>query len=341
VTAPAPAALAAELKAQAYGTGFDLAGIAALGPAETAGALDAWLAAGYHGEMEYMQRHANLRRDSTRPLPGMRWALVVGLNYGGTQPAGRVARYARGDDYHRVMWDRLDALGGWLTARTGGSSRAFVDSGPVLERDLARRAGLGWVGKNTMLINPRLGSHFFIGALFTDAALVGDAPFATDHCGRCTRCLAACPTQAFVAPRVLDARQCISYLTIELRGDIPEALRRAVGDHLYGCDDCQDACPWNGKFARDVALPAMAPHRTEAWPEPRDWLALDDDAYRARFRGTAMTRPKRAGLVRNAAVAIGNRADPADAPALRAALETETDAMARAHLTWALARCTA
>ena len=132
-----------------------------------------------------------------------------------------------------------------------------------------------------------------------------------------------------------------SHLTIEHAGSIPVELRPAIGNRVYGCDDCQDACPWNAKFARDVALPAMAPHRTEAWPEPRDWLALDDDAYRARFRGTAMTRPKRAGLVRNAAVAIGNRADPADAPALRAALETETDAMARAHLTWALARCTA
>ena len=184
MTTPAGAtSVATQLKAQAYGLGFDLAGVATLGPADTADRFDAWLAQGFAGSMSYMERHADVRRDSRLPQEGMRSALVVGLNYGGRQPSGRVARYARGDDYHRVMWDLLETLGTWLNAHGGSAARAYVDTGPVLERDLARRAGLGWFGKNTTLINPRLGSFFFIGALFTDLELESDAPFAEDRCG--------------------------------------------------------------------------------------------------------------------------------------------------------------
>jgi epoxyqueuosine reductase len=303
-------ALSSALKAQAYGAGFDLAGIATLGPAESAAQFDAWLGNGFAGTMEYMERHADLRRDSTRPQPGMRSALVVGLDYGGREPAGPVARYARGDDYHHLMWERLDAVGEWLRTRAGGVTRSFVDTGPVLERDLARRAGLGWFGKNTLLINPAKGSFFFIGALFTDLELLPDAPFGEDHCGTCTRCLEACPTGAFTAPRSLDANRCISYLTIEHRGDISEALQPAIADHIYGCDICQDVCPWNVKFASALREPAFAPRpfigNKDAATLARDILALDGDTYRPAFRGSPMTRAKLAGLQRNAAVVLAN-----------------------------------
>ena len=330
--------LATQLKARAYAAGFDLAGIATLGPADTSERFDAWLASGYAGTMTYMERHAAVRRDSRLPEPGMRSALVVGLNYGGRQPTGTVARYARGDDYHRVMWDLLAGLGTWLTEQNGSVTRAYVDTGPVLERDLARRAGLGWVGKNTTLIHPRLGSFFFIGALFTDLMLDPDAPFEDERCGSCTRCLDACPTAAFVQPRELDATRCISYLTIELRDAIPTELRTGIGELVYGCDICQDVCPWNVKFSRDAALPSMAPHRTAPSPEPAELLALDAEAFRARFRGTAITRTKRTGLARNAAVAMGNRRDARDVPALAAALRTDPEPLVRAHAAWALGR---
>ncbi|MBI1808671.1 MAG: tRNA epoxyqueuosine(34) reductase QueG [Gemmatimonadetes bacterium] len=304
------APLEQRLKAQAYGLGFDLAGIVTLGPVGTASAFDAWLAAGHAGEMTWLAKHADLRADTTRPEPGMRSALVVALDYGGKQPPGPVARYARGADYHRLMWDRLDAVGTWLADEIGARSRAYVDTGPVLERDLARKAGLGWFGKNTMLINPERGSFFFLGALFTDAALAPDAPFDADRCGTCTRCLEACPTGAFVAPHVLDANRCISYLTIEHRSEIPAAMRPLVGDAIYGCDICQDVCPWNVSFARDLAEPAFASRAFVAHKDAptlaRDLLALDDDAYRAAFKGSPMKRAKLPGLKRNASVVLAN-----------------------------------
>src|SRR4051812_19597778 len=247
------------VKAQAYGLGFDLCGITALGPAETAAAFDAWIQKGYAGEMSYLPRGAEKRRDSRSPFPGATSAIVVGLDYGGKEPSGPIARYARGDDYHEVMWDKLNALQRWIGEQVGHEvrGRGFVDTGPILERDLARRAGLGWFGKNTNLINPKTGSFFFIGALLVDLELTPDTPFEADRCGTCTACLDACPTNAFVAPRELDAQRCISYLTIELRGSIPETLREAIGANLYGCDICQDVCPWNVRFATEVSEPAF------------------------------------------------------------------------------------
>jgi epoxyqueuosine reductase len=302
--------LASRLKAQAFGAGFDLAGIATLGPADSAAKFDAWLGDGFAGSMDYMERHADLRRDSTRPQPGMRSALVVALDYGGKEPPGPVARYARGDDYHRVMWDRLDEIGEWLKREAGGATRAFVDTGPVLERDLARRAGLGWFGKNTLLIHPERGSFFFIGALFTDLELQPDAPFEEDHCGTCTRCLDACPTGAFVAPRTLDANRCISYLTIEHRGPIPAEFHEAIGDLLYGCDVCQEVCPWNVKFAQPVKEPVFMPRpfleAKDAKSLASDILALSEDEYREKFRNSAMKRAKLEGLRRNAEVVLAN-----------------------------------
>ena len=305
------------LKAQALGLGFDRAGIAALGPAETAPVFERWLAAERHGEMDYLRRGAELRADTRRPEPGMLSALVVALDYGGRQPAGPIARYARGDDYHRVMWDRLDELLAWVRAERGESvrGRAYVDTGPILERDLARRAGLGWFGKNTMLIDPRMGSFFFIGSLFVELDLAPDAPFAEEHCGTCTRCLEACPTQAFTEPGVLDARRCISYLTIESRSPIPAKLKAGVGEHLYGCDVCQDVCPWNVRFAKaPPAEGALAPRAgfatTDAAALAREILALDEPAYRERFARSAIKRAKLAGLQRNAVAVLENSSDP-------------------------------
>ncbi|MBI2408679.1 MAG: tRNA epoxyqueuosine(34) reductase QueG [Gemmatimonadetes bacterium] len=302
----APPGFELRLKTQAAAAGFDLAGIATLGPPETTAHFDAWLDAGHHGEMGYMARGAELRRDARRPVEGMVSALVVALNYGGTQPPGPVARYARFADYHRVMWDKLDGVLTWVRGEVPDAvGRSFVDSGPVLERDLARRAGLGWFGKNTLLIHPKLGSFFFLGALFLDLELEPDAPFATDHCGACTRCLEACPTQAIVAPHVVDARRCISYLTIELKGDHTDEQAVMVGDHLFGCDICQEVCPWNVKFSRDASEPAFAPRPELTEPDIRSFGSMDDAAFKARYGDTPLARAKRAGMQRNAA-AVGN-----------------------------------
>ncbi|MBK7905753.1 MAG: tRNA epoxyqueuosine(34) reductase QueG [Gemmatimonadetes bacterium] len=315
----APASFESRLKAQALGLGFDLAGIATLGPVASAPSFETWLAAGHHGEMDYLRRGADLRADTRRPEPGMRSALVVALDYGGKQPNGPVARYARGDDYHRVMWDKLEAVLAWVRVERGEvGGRAYVDTGPILERDLARRAGLGWFGKNTMLIHPRMGSFFFIGALFLELDLAPDAPFTEEHCGTCTRCLDACPTQAFVAPGVMDARRCLSYLTIESRTAIPAEFSSAIGEHLYGCDVCQDVCPWNVRFAKpepsDAALAARAwLETTDPVALARELLAMDEATYRERFRGSAMKRAKLTGLQRNASAVLASVA--ASAPA--------------------------
>lgn len=300
------------LEGQAYGLGFDLVGLTDLGVPESIAHFDAWLEAGQHASMDYMARGAELRRDTRRPHPGATHAIVVGMHYGGGVPTGPVARYARGDDYHELMRDRLRGFHAWLESELGVTidSRPYVDSGPILERDLAQRAGLGWVGKNTCVINPRQGSWFFIGALVVDVALPLDAPFVADHCGSCTRCLDACPTQAFTAPRVLDASRCISYLTIEHRGEIADELKPLIGDWLYGCDVCQEVCPWNQRFARPVREPAFAERAVlvgkSAQELATDILAMDAEAYQEAFRGSAMKRAKLAGLQRNAGVVLGN-----------------------------------
>ncbi len=311
------------LKAQACGIGFDLVGITSLGPMETASAFDAWVARGYAGEMDYLARGAEKRRDSRLPVPGATSAIVVGLDYGGRAPSGPIARYARGDDYHDVMLGKLEQLHDWLESELGMpvKGKPYVDTGPILERELARRAGLGWFGKNTNLVNPRIGSFFFIGALLVDLDLAPDAPFEADRCGTCTRCLDACPTTAFVEPRVLDATRCISYLTIESKGPIPEDLRPQLGTHIYGCDICQDVCPYNIKFAQELREPAFAPRSLIAERDARslaqELLAMDDDAFRDAFRNSPMKRAKRRGLVRNARVVLSNIGDECDEPRAR------------------------
>jgi epoxyqueuosine reductase len=299
---------AARIKALAYGLGFDLVGLTTLGPASTAPHLHAWIAAGHHGEMHYLATGAALREDTTRPEPGMRSAIVVGLDYGGREAAGPVARYARGDDYHDVMRTRLRALHTAIQESLQHEfvARPYVDTGPILERDLARQAGLGWFGKNTMLINPERGSFFFIGALFVSLDLPPDAPFEEDRCGTCTRCLDACPTDAFVAPRRLDATRCVSYLTIEHRSAIAPEFHTALAEQIYGCDICQDVCPWNIKFAHALHEPAFAPRAFVAGKDAstlaQDVLTLTPEQYAAAFKGTAMKRAKLSGWQRNAAI---------------------------------------
>jgi epoxyqueuosine reductase len=329
------------IKAEACGLGFDLAGITSLGPVETAAAFESWVARGYAGEMDYLPRAAAKRRDSRLPVPGAISAIVVGLDYGGKSPSGPIARYARGDDYHDVMLGKLDELHEWLEAELDRpiAGKAYVDTGPLLERDLARRAGLGWFGKNTNLVNPEIGSFFFIGALLVDLELEADTPFEADRCGTCRRCLDACPTGAFVEPRMLDATRCISYLTIELKGAIPEDLRAPMGSHLYGCDVCQDVCPYNVKFAQELRQPAFAARAAigdrDAQSIARQMLAMDDDGFRAVFKGSPMKRAKRRGLVRNAAVLLGNIGAEGDVAALTVAT-SDHDALVREHAEWAL-----
>ncbi|MDQ2891031.1 MAG: tRNA epoxyqueuosine(34) reductase QueG [Gemmatimonadota bacterium] len=304
------------IKSQARELGFDLVGIATLGPAESGPEFDAWLAAGYAGDMQYLERGAAKRRDTRLPYEGARSAVVVAMNYGGMQPAGPVARYARGDDYHDVMVDRLNELHRWIEAMVGSAIRGkpYVDTGPILERDLARRAGIGWIGKNTNLINPGLGSFFFLGELLLELDLRADDPFESDRCGSCTRCLDACPTNAFVAPRVLDATLCISYQTIEKKGLIEETLREAIGEHLYGCDVCQDVCPWNVKFSRDATESAYTAREIFADKDARtlatEVVAMSQEQFSASFRKSPMKRAKLAGLQRNARVVLAQPKEP-------------------------------
>jgi epoxyqueuosine reductase len=316
--------------------GFSLVGTTTLAPADTARFYDAWLDAGHAGAMRYMHHYKKHRRDPRVLLPSARAAIVVAMPYGGGA-SGPVARYARGADYHEVMRERLDALHATLAERAGRAvtAKSVVDSTPLLERDLARRAGLGWFGKNTLLINPTEGSFFLLGALLVDLELPSDPPFEADRCGRCTRCLDACPTQAFVAPRTLDARRCIAYLTIELRGPIPSELRGAMGDLLFGCDICQDVCPWNVRFATDRPDPALAD--TLGVLDPVEILGLDDATFASRFARSPVARAGRTGLARNAAVALGNRGAADAVPALVDALADEAP-LVRGHAAWALGR---
>ena len=341
---PATGRLEALVKAQAYGLGFDLVGISTLGPATTAAAFNQWLERGYAGEMSYMPRTAEKRRDSRLPFDGVNTAIVVAMSYGGKEPSGPVARYARGNDYHDVMVERLTELHRWIETHTGQSVRgkAYVDTGPVLERDLARRAGLGWFGKNTMLINQRSGSFFFLGTLLLELELEADRPFESDHCGSCQRCLDACPTGALVEPHVLDATKCISYLTIELKGAIPLELRERIGALVYGCDVCQEVCPWNEKFAlalrEDAFRPRAAVANKDTQALARELLAMDDDQFRAAFKESPMKRAKLRGLKRNAAVALGNVGTVDDARLLERVRDDEPDDTVRNHMDWALAR---
>ncbi len=305
----AAATLAESVRARALELGFDRVAIGPAAPPEHGPAFRRWVEAGHDGTMAYLGRRLGERLDPSRVLAGARSVICVALNYFQGDPAPDpswtpVARYAWGRDYHDVMTPRLEALGAHLAQACGASSRGYVDTGPVLERDLAARAGLGWIGKNTMLLHPDLGSWFLIGVLLTTAELDLDEAL-PDRCGSCRACLDACPTGAFVAPYVLDARRCISYLTIEHRGETDPALEGLLGPWQFGCDVCQEVCPWNRK-SPVTREPAFLP--SEPYPGAERLAAMSDAELRERFKGTALLRAKPAGLRRNAGTARANAA---------------------------------
>jgi epoxyqueuosine reductase len=331
-----PQALAARIKDEGRGLGFDLVTIGSADPPPHGAAFETWLDAGHAGGMAYLDRGRDKRLDPSRVLAGARSVIVCALSYRqgpGIEGLPGVARYAWGEDYHAVMEPRLRTLAETVDGLLPGSvTRTYVDTGPLLERDLAARAGLGWIGKNTMLLHPDLGSFFFIGTVLTTAELEPDAPL-PDRCGSCTRCLDACPTAAFVEPYVLDARRCIAYLTIEHRGSVPAELRPGIGTWLFGCDVCQDVCPWN----RRAAETGEDAFRPRAVPALAELLLLDEARYRERLHGSPLKRARREGLARNAAVVLGNEGSAAAVPALADALG-HTDPTVRGHAAWALGR---
>jgi epoxyqueuosine reductase len=396
-TSPTDPALVEALRARAREIGFGLIGVTAPDPSGHMPFYRRWLAEGAHGEMAYLARDHSVRRraDLTGTMESVRSVIVVADEYAPPGAAradrgarartaddearsmvadtdslahpsrGVIARYARGADYHRVLKKKLLALLRWLDDQVEGGveGRAYVDTGPILERELARRAGLGWFGRNTMLINPRRGSYFFLGVLLVDVELPRDAPHTADHCGSCRACLDACPTGALLgrdengAPRI-DARRCISYLTIELRGPIPRELRPAIGNRIFGCDICQEVCPFNMKFAAEATEPRYAPRGPGERPfgvEPEPGrraphpgtasatlvnllaMALDEGAWDSYSRGSAIRRAGRAGFARNVAVALGNWGSPDAVPALTAALSDPVP-LVRGHAAWALGR---
>lgn len=299
-----------------------------------------WLEEGHHGEMGYMARDPERRRDAGRLLEGARSVVTVAANYRTGEPAeleplhGRVARYAWGSDYHDVLKEDLDALASLVERETGERTRTYVDTGAILERDFGARAGLGFVAKNTMLIRPNLGSHFFLGEILTTADIETDAERVKPGCGSCTICIDDCPTAAITEPYVVDSRRCISYLTIELRGPIPRDLRPLMGRWVFGCDVCQDCCPWNA-HAHETAQERYAGRRERQAPHLPALLALSAQEFNARYRGTPLSRPKRPGLLRNACVALGNEANPEALPALLGAL-SDAEPLVRGHAAWAL-----
>lgn len=338
-----PISLSARIKEEAQRLGFALVGISPVQMAPHEESFAQWLRKGLGGELGYLKRTEELRRDPGKLVPWAVSAISVGMNYYTQMPRpatqngskGWISRYAWGDDYHDLMQEKLESL---LEKIRGVypepvEGRAFVDSGPVLERDIAGVAGIGWIGKNTHLISPRRGSWFFLGELFLSIELAYDRPI-RDRCGKCDLCLKACPTGAFVGPYILDARRCISYLTIELKGAIPQHLRPLMGNHVFGCDICQEVCPYNVK-AKPTAEEAFNPREGLYAPELIPFLSLSEEEFRRRFKGSPILRAKRRGFLRNIAVALGNLKSREAVPALIQALQ-DAEPLVRRHVAWAL-----
>ena len=327
--------------------GFDVCRFTTAARPESAPQFQQWLDQGRHGEMGYLARNAHKRVDLSQVLPNAQSLVLLAINYaarevqepGQTHETGLVARYARYEDYHDILAPRLAELSGFIDQLGGPGTRSlwYVDTGPILERDLAQRAGLGFVGKHTSLISRELGNWFFLAEIITTLKLEPDAA-EKNRCGTCARCLSACPSGAIVAPFQLDARLCISYLTIELKGPIPIELRPAVGNRIYGCDDCLAACPWN-RFARQGSLMKEHERSDLAAPNLLRLLDLDDSAFKRLFAGTPMLRTKRKGLLRNVCVALGNIGDQNALPALRKAARDPEPLIAE-HATWAIEQIT-
>lgn len=336
------AALTTELKSRAASAGFVLAGVCPAADAAGYPRLQEWLASGYAGQMHYLTNRAEAYRHPRHVLASVRTVLMLALPYRTEEPrpcapgGGRISRYAWGPgDYHDVIHDKLHDLADWLREEhPGAECRGVVDSAPLLEREFAVLAGLGWIGKNTLLLNKPAGSYFFLAALLTNLDLEIDQPFATDHCGTCRACLDACPTNAFPQPYVLDATRCISYLTIELRDAIPAELRPGLGDWLFGCDVCQDVCPWNHRAPLSGEI-AFQPRPDENPVDLIELLALDEAGFRARFRHSPLWRAKRRGVLRNAAIILGNQRASKAVPTLTSAL-TDSEPLVRGAVAWAL-----
>jgi epoxyqueuosine reductase len=338
-------ALAVDLRQEALRLGFSRVGIAVATEPPHHEAFRGWLARGLAGPTAaWIARHEPLRRSPDAILPGAKSVVMLATDHAVDPPQeqsgrgrGRVARYAWGDDYHDLLRDRVSRLGAWLEARVPGCrARGVVDSAPLAERDFAWLGGLGWFGKNTMLIDLKAGSYFLLSALLTDLPLPVDEPLQVDHCGTCTACLDACPTGALPAPRVLDAGRCIGGLTVEHRGPIPADLRGGMGDWIFGCDICQEVCPWN-RHAPGSSEPTFQPRDAAAALPLVDLLRLDEHGFRTRFKGSALMRAKRTGLLRSAAIALGNHPDPDGFAGLDTAID-DADPVIRGAAAWALGR---
>jgi epoxyqueuosine reductase len=338
-------ALTRSIKEKALEIGFDLVGISPVGPFPESQFFKEWLSKGFNGEMKYMERNSERREDVRRVFPEARSVISCGLNYNTEYPysinrvdkqRGWISRYAWGDDYHEVIKDRLSKLLGFIREVSPVEVKAliYVDTGPVLERVYGRYGGIGWIGKNTCLINQKIGSWIFIGEMITNLELNYDSPV-PDRCGTCRRCIDACPTGALVKPYVLDSRLCISYLTIELRGKIPVELREKVGNNVFGCDICQDVCPWNrrAKFSRETSF---LPREGLFNPELSSLLELaEEEDFKKVFRKSPVKRAKRGGFIRNVLVAMGNSGNKRFIPHVKRLLK-DADPLVRAHAVWAL-----
>ena len=341
--------LTRQVKDQARSLGFTLVGVTTPDPPPHVDAYQRWLSLGRQGAMGYLARPAAVarRQDPRRILPECQSVLVLGIPY--DNPAsrprpergaaqGRVAAYAWGDDYHEVLKSRLQALAEFIEAAAGRPvpNRWYTDTGPILERELAQRAGLGWIGKNTMLINPEHGSYYLLAEILLGIELEANDPISTDHCGTCTRCIEACPTDCILPDRTLDASRCISYLTIELKEDIPEDLRPQMGEWVFGCDVCQVVCPWNERFAADEGETAFGSRADVPWVSLEPELSLSPEAFNQKFKGSPVKRPKRRGYLRNVAVTLGNAAKASSLPALADCLLNEEESLVRRHAAWAI-----
>ncbi len=329
---------------KAHALGFELVGCCAATEPSRLDHFHRWLQAGHDGQMHYLRDRREAYQHPKYILDGVRSIIMLGTSYRtlpreASRPGhGQVSRYAWGDDYHDVIRSRLHDLADDLRdVRPEAKVRGVIDTAPLLEREVAETAGLGWVGKNTLLLNRRLGSWFFLAALLTDVELQYNGEPASDHCGTCRACIDACPTDAFVEPYVLDSRRCVSYLTIELRDAIPKDLRAGVGSWLLGCDICQDVCPWNRRAA-ESSESAFLPQQEMNPVELAKLFELDDDGFRRRFRHTPLWRPRRGGVLRNAAIVLGNQRDKSAVPALIRGL-SDPEPIARGACAWALGQC--
>jgi len=331
------------IKAEAHRLGFQLAGVTTPNPPPHLAVFERWLTDGRHGEMDWLatERSCQRRADPRLILPECRSILVLGIAYcpspSESEDKGKIASYAWGDDYHEVLPERLQALVRFIETEVGHPvpNRWYTDTGPILERELAQRAGLGWIGKNTCLINPQKGSYFLLAEILLGVELPPDEPILNDLCGSCTRCLEACPTSCILPDRTIDAGRCISYLTIELKGIIPPNLRLQMGDWIFGCDICQQVCPWNQRFAIPSQEPSFTPRPGVAQPTLEIELALSPEEFNRKFKRNPVKRSKRRGYLRNVGVALGNRKDSAAIPALTQAL-ADDEPLVRVHAAWAL-----